>query len=411
MAKETTLSRGPQLKSDLRIGPPPDIASMRLLAKNEPEAFFRKMDGLIEERDAWGKRKLSWNRIHDLKAMYLGLSDIKVQVHYTDMGRQRAVMASAFPALSGNLTVAGVNDALNGVPTIGQELVTEMDDNKRFTTIVGITSSDPSGVDRVEEGDDFPPMAAGEETFGINSKRQGRRISITKEMIEENDLANIINRVDALGEWMAETVEKQTIDRVTDFDGGNSREPYTLLLSKVGTTLYTSSANNPGARAPSGTRVNNNALTDLTDLEAARLVLAAMTNDRGERIAIPVNESILLVPDALLTTAWSILKSVMVSGVENEESAWGLRGMFQPRLLSSPKLDDRSTSAWYLGMFKKQFKRKWKLRQEIVSLGENTESYLRSRIAFQSRVAFDVEIGATNYVFVVQSLTGSTSPS
>jgi len=79
-------------------------------------------------------------------------------------------------------------------------------------------------------------------------------------------------------------------------------------------------------------------------------------------------------------------------------------------VVSSPKLDDYSTSAWYLGMFPRQFRRKWKLRAEYVTLGQDTESYLRSRIAFQMRVAWDCEIGAVDYVYVVQCLSGTTAP-
>jgi hypothetical protein len=80
------------------------------------------------------------------------------------------------------------------------------------------------------------------------------------------------------------------------------------------------------------------------------------------------------------------------------------------RVLSSPKLDDLSTSAWYYGAFKKQFKRKWKMRFEYVTLGENTQAYLNSQIAFQARLAWDVEIGATDYIFVIQNLAVTTSP-
>jgi len=73
-------------------------------------------------------------------------------------------------------------------------------------------------------------------------------------------------------------------------------------------------------------------------------------------------------------------------------------------------LDDLSTTVWYLGWFEKQFKRKWKLRFEYVTLGQDTESYLRSRIAFQARLGWDVEIGATDYVYVVQCLSATTAP-
>ena len=102
--------------------------------------------------------------------------------------------------------------------------------------------------------------------------------------------------------------------------------------------------------------------------------------------------------------------SAMEPGIENQLNNWGLRGSYRPMLLSSPKLDDLSTSAWYLGNFKKQFKRKWKMRFDVMNLGADTQAMLTAMIAFQSRVCWDVEIGATDYVWVAQSLSGSTAP-
>jgi hypothetical protein len=102
-----------------------------------------------------------------------------------------------------------------------------------------------------------------------------------------------------------------------------------------------------------------------------------------------------------------------VPGVENEVSNWGPRGKWRitpERVISSPKLDDLSASAWYYGAPKRQFVRKWKLRMEYVTLGANTEEYLKRRVAFQARIAWDVEVGARDYVYWVQSLAATTFP-
>ena len=106
--------------------------------------------------------------------------------------------------------------------------------------------------------------------------------------------------------------------------------------------------------------------------------------------------------------AAKILNSELVPGVENEVSNWGPRGQYRPKLLSSPKLDDISTTAWYLGAFRRQFIRKWKLRFEYVTLSGDTKDFLERRIAFQARIGWDVEIGATDYVYVVQNLSSTT---
>jgi len=183
-----------------------------------------------------------------------------------------------------------------------------------------------------------------------------------------------------------------------------------LHLNGSGRSLYTTTMTYLTRAHASGTRVTTNSLVDDTDLENARVRLAGMKNERGERVFIPMNRCILLVPDALQNVAWRILNSEMTPGVEGEVSPWGTKGAYRPKLVSSPLLDDLSTSAWYLGDFRRQFVRKWKLRFESVSLGMDTESYLRQRIAFQARVGWDCEVGARDYIYAVQSIAATTAP-
>jgi hypothetical protein len=125
------------------------------------------------------------------------------------------------------------------------------------------------------------------------------------------------------------------------------------------------------------------------------------------------SDVILLVPYTLSGVAAKILGSELVPGVVNEIANYGPRGpwaMPMTRMLTSNLLDDLSTSAWYLGAFKKQFIRKTKADLELVTLGQNTQAYLDSEVAFQARASEDVEVGATDYVYVVQNLSGSSAP-
>lgn len=405
---QTTARPKPRLIPNVTIGERGvlSIAELRQAAQSDPQAFMLRMNAEIE------RGGVSFGKIRDLKGMFFALSDVQVPttVEISD-GITRSVMASAFPLLIGGLAVKGINDVYQAVPTIGQELVQDFEDPKRVTTFANVAALDKN-VDTVKEGDDYPEINASEEKMEIRNKRNGRKLSITMELIEENAVGDIANRINKLGEIAADWTEEQTLDRVTDRYGSGSSPaaPYTYRPNGGGTQLYNSTANNPGTRAPSGTRVNNNALVDATDLDAARTVLAAMKNDRGKRIAIPINQCILLVPDALAGTAAKILNSEYTPGVENEVSNWGPRGQYRPRLVSSPKLDDISTTAWYLGQFSRQFMRKWKLRFEYVTLAGDTQAFLDKRVAFQARIGWDMEVGALDYVFAVQSLTGTTPP-
>lgn len=397
----------PRLLSELRFGNSPavDGEGLRELAKNSPNEFAAKVQGLVDAGE------LNWSKVRDVRGLFNRLSEMQIPARVQVAGQERAIMASAFPMLAGAMTIAGINAAYDQLPTIGQDLVTEVESNKKVMEIAAITSED-SHIDRVDEAKDFPEIGAGAERFEVRSKRNGRRLSITAEMIEENDVPGIIDRINALGEIAAEFVEEQTLRRVCDIDGSatSPAEPYVLRPNGVGVSLYQTD-NDQLTRLPAtGNRITNNALVDESDLDAARARLAGMTNSRGKRILNPVSRMILLVPDALVGTAMKLLNSEYVPGVENEINNWGPRGAYRPRLLSSPKLDELSTTAWYLGDFPRQFVRKWKLRFEYVTLGMDTESFLKSRIAFQARIAWDCEVGARDYVYVVQNLTATTAP-
>jgi len=389
--------------SNIQVGSRPNLDALRALARNNPNEFADTIRTLADS----GEMALGTFRMRDA---FAALCDIEVPARMVIAGQERAIMAGAFPLLTGGLVVAGINAAYQRVPTIGQLLVEEMEDPKKVTTIASVHALDKS-QDEVREGDAYPEIGASEEKVEIRHKRNGRTLSITAEAIEENEIADIVTRVNALGELAADWVEELTLSRVCDAKGSATTSggaPYVYRPNGTGTAIYNSTANNPGTRAPSGTRVTNNALVDETDLDNARAVLAAMKNNAGRRIAIPMSESVLLVPDALASTAAKLLNSEYVPGVENEVNNWGPRGQWRPKLVTSPKLDDISTSAWYLGAFQRQFVRKWKLRFEYVTLSGNTKDFLERRIAFQARIGWDVEVGATDYVHVVQSLASTT---
>lgn len=404
MKKRKLMSTGIQFG-----GRGPDLQALRDLARSDPAGFMRKVEAQVEAGH------ITLQSLSRLDALHAALADVQVPVtmQFGSAG-QRSVTTSAFPILTGTTIVAAINTRYEAVPTIGEQLVQEIDDNKKVTTIASVHNLDKN-IEEVKETEDFPEVGAAEESVEIRHRRNGRRLTISAETIEENNLADIVERVNGIAEIASDWVEEQTLKRVTDYDGSKSSaaEPYVYRPDGTGTSLFSATANTPGTRAPSGTRIESNALADESDLEAARTRLATMKNNRGTRIAIPWSEIQLLVPDALVGTAAKILNSEYVPGVENELSNWGPRGRWNippDRLLSSPKVDDLSSSAWYLGAFRRQFRRKWKLRMEYVTLGMDTQAYLQSRIAFQARIAWDCEVGAVDYVYVVQSLSGSTAP-
>lgn len=402
------MKKRPLLSNIVGAGTGMPLSELRTLIKSDPVEFVGKIERLANE----GKLKLSDFR--SLKDLFLYTHDMQVPVRLDVMGAQRAVTASAFPILTGTLAIAAINKAYAQVPTIGEQLVTEIEDNKKVTTMAAVHTLD-NKVQSVKETEDFPEIGTDEEKVEIRHLRNGRKLTISAEAIEENEIADIVSRINALGEIAAEWIEEQTLSRVTDYHGSkaSAAEPYVYRPNGTGTSLFSATANTPGTRAPLGTCVQNNALVDETDLDAARVRLAGMRNARGKRIALPWSEVVVLVPYALIGTLSKLGNSEYVPGVENEMSNYGPRGMWAippERRLTTPKLDDFSATAWYMGIPRRQFVRKWKLRFEYVTLGMDTQAYLNSRIAFQARIAWDCEIGARDYVFWVQNLSATTFP-
>ena len=385
------------------------LPDLRAMVESDGPGFVNAVRASVDG----GQLKLA--DLCNLRDLYQHLADVEVKYDsVAGMGLKRSVTTSAFPILLGSTMVAALTAEYEAIETIGQMLVTEMADTRKLTTVARIAALD-NNVDEVKEAENFPEIGAVEDYVTITHRKNGRKLTVTKEMVTENDLPGVIQRVNKVAEFLVYVKEMLTLKRVTDYTGSKASPvaPYAYKPLGSGTALYSATANTPGTRAPSGTRIETNALVDETDLDNARLVLAAMKDDNGRRIPIRWSRVMLLVPYTLVGVASKIIGSEYVPGVENEIANYGMRGMFtlpKERVLTTNMLDDLSTSAWYLGDFKSQFMRKTKASLELVTLGMNTQEYLDRDIAFQARASEDVEVGAVDYTYVVQNLAAATAP-
>jgi len=370
-------------------------------ARGHPDEFMRKVEDLISAR------KLTLRSFPDLQSFFRAFLDVQIPT-LVDVGggHMRSITTSAFPLLMGSLVVAELNRAYEDVPTVGHELVTDMESNKKFTHIAKIHHLTPKQLE-VAEGAEFPLMSSAESFTVIGHKRKGFQLAITQEVLEENDLGGFIELVSTGGGFSAEVIEEQTLARVCDQNGSAvaPTEPRVYRPNGAAAALYSTTAT---PQTPNGTRLINNALVDDTDIENAQNRLAGFLNTRGRKIHIPPSSQIMLVPHARRTVAWRLTAALMTPGIENDPNPVGPSGINKPgKVVSTPKLDDISASAWYLGDFKRQFRRKWKIRTETVSVYADPMQYLRTREAYRTRVCWDVEVGAVDNVFVVQSLEGT----
>lgn len=417
-------ARAPRLQvgDGLRVLSRPgiDIAALRNKAQADPEGFAELLRTLVDRKVAIIRgdvtaydreaEEFEFRSIRDLKAAQQVL-DVEMVVKDPE---KRSVSTAAFPLLTNSLVIVGVNAAYEAVETVGEELVTEVDDNKKLSHFVGVLTLMKEDV-KSKETEEFTTIGAGEEKFLIYHLRQGFQVAISQELFDENDHAGIEARLTALGEMARELIEEQTLKRVTDHDGSAAAgvEPFVLHHpANSGTALFQVNAATLTRLPALGNRLINNALVDNTDLSNARLRLAGMKNSRNKRIAIPRSELRLLVPDALYETAWAIKTSAMEPGVFNKMNFFGPQGPFAAlKIISTPKLDDLSTSAWYFGAPKRQFRRKWKLRPEIATYaGRGTEAFVKTREGLRVRIAWDMEVGAVDYVYWLQNLAANTAP-
>ncbi len=74
-------------------------------------------------------------------------------------------------------------------------------------------------------------------------------------------------------------------------------------------------------------------------------------------------------------------------------------------VLDHPDLDAQSSTAWYLGDFKKQFVEKVIIPPQVLTrkYGDNNEDAWRKDIVASVKVRYDSKFGAVDYAFVGKS--------
>lgn len=358
--------------------------------------------------------KYRWEDVPDLLSLFRATIDIPVEARAYVAGiGERTLTTSAFPILAGNLTAELLERQDESIQTVWQDLVTVRETNKETTHLVRIVNSDLShtGGKRRLEGDPYPLMTASEERVQVDTVEDGRRVAITAKLLESNDKPGFMEQVIALRQWAMNRRDRVTLHRVYDAHGSGTAAaaPWVYKPNGTGTALYTVTTT-AHSRAPSGTRVINNALVDGTNLQAVIDVLANMRDEMGYRVS-KIGALTIVVPHALRSTLEKIIKSEMTPGVDNEFNPYGPRGSYPVRIISSPKIDDFTTTSWLMarGEVSQQFVMVSRLNMEYVSMAASMTDFLRTRLAYEARVADEFEIGARDHNRVVQSLAGSTA--
>lgn len=405
-----TTNKGLQVRSMLDVGPSgADIGGLLQLAKKNGTKLVEIARSLARQG------KLRWDDpAIDLQALFRETIDIQCEVraHIPGIG-ERTLTTSAFPVLSGVLTAELLERTDQVAPPVWQKICSVRPTNKDTTHLVRIVNSDSShvGGNKRKEGDPYPLMTSAEERVQVDTVDDGRRIAINAKVIETNDKPGLIDQINALREWANERRDKIALYRAYDLygSGASPSAPYVYRPNGVGAALYTTSTT-ALSRAPSGTRVVNNPIVDDSSLQALINVMAAMLNENGNKVSALEGLQI-LAPHALGSKLFKLLSSEKVPGVENEVNPFGPMGLYKIEPIISPKIDAFTTTSVILGReFPKAFVLVSRLDMEYMSMAASMQDYLRTRLAFEARIADEFEIGARDHNRCVQSLSNETAP-
>lgn len=350
-----------------------------------PRGFVHAFADLLEGRDQSGREvpKLRPDQV-SVRALWEGLVGPCEETlpSYMPAGRfnfveprafQEAIDSTTFPNATGVLIASRVIDAYNGLPTIGDTLVTVMPSRLKSERFVGFTSLE--GPKEVPEAGPYEESGFGEKYVTTETAKKGRILELTEETIFFDQTGQILLRAQQLGEATRQERELIILGGVLDVAGAADLVANGVKFrpvyrpSGVATALYSH-----------GTYQNHlataTALVDWTDIdEVMRYHAENVRDDRAisaERLPIIWNPRTLLVSRKLLGTASRILSAtqyqtqpgaadasaVTISGNPLNTVAPGLT------IASSPLIDYMATLTgstyddsddWFIGDFRRQF--------------------------------------------------------
>lgn len=212
----------------------------------------------------------------------------------------------------------------------------------------------------LEEGQAYPHLGVAEDYIEIAAKRKrGGIVAVTKEAIAGDKTGILLERCQRLGFYLGLNKEKRIIDAIIDEnDGDTSITNGGHRYHWKGTSYATYQASSPWINL-----ATSNALVDWTDVEAAELKLAAITDPyTGEPILVQPTH-LVVTPD-LKHTAYRIMAA---TNVQTHAGGYATSGNLQDyhapspldpyKVLTSRLLKARlaTDTTWFLGNPSKAF--------------------------------------------------------
>jgi hypothetical protein len=331
----------------------------------EPGTFYSDLNELLGinqsspgHYDFAGRRQIYPDRVQ-LRSLFEGLvedgSEIIRMADPRNGGRSvlmeagDAVSTANFSNIIGQIAYSRVLERLASPNFIGRDLVTTVPaQTQSQEQIPGIgVLGDVS--EKVGEAKEYPQVGLTEEFITVEKKvKDGFIVPVTEEAIFEDKTGLLMKTIDGATDALGITWEKEILDTVLGITNRYSRNNGAVQAT-YGDTHTNGDFDNLAA---------SNALVDATDVEAALLLFDAITDpNNGEPVLIG-GELTLIVPTALVMTAFSILRaSQTIVGADSAAQRQVLLGtplnaFGRPfRVMSSQYVKNRTSSAttWFIG--------------------------------------------------------------
>lgn len=258
------------------------------------------------------------------------------------------LMTNAFQTVCTELIESELIAGYNGLPSLADKLVTTRTSQRRNAKVAGFTHLGQSF--EVSENHPYPAIRFGEKWVSMKEVKYGAMIEVTEELLTFDQTGDIGALARSVGEGLRNEREVLILNGIQDTTNDIYRP------SGVAEALY--SAGNMNLKT-------SNALVDWTDIDAVLTYRATtVKDDRIDGTQRPIaglnkGDNILLVPEALRSTAWYIKNAtgqvINTATAANETNFGNPVSGYVGSVESSPYLDVNSTSTYYYGDFKRQF--------------------------------------------------------
>lgn len=340
------------------------------------------------------------------------MTQAKSSLHYSQESlfheANPTVMVNAFQVITGDLlgnaTIEGYN-ITDGM--IGEQLVTTVPIRVRGAKIPGVKTL--GGALEVEEGHPYEETGFEEKYVTTKEYKNGRILSLTEELILQDQLGIVLFQARRLGETIRQTKEIYIVKSVTD--ALTSEGKYVYRPQGTAEALYATDGSNYnyiGSGNTTSTSYNAAvALEDRSDVETVlRYRWTEVVDDRVDGTAQPIAglnspANVILVHPNKYMTARNIVNGTEIREVTNTNTT-SIHGNdvsgFVGGVLTSPYLTDANN--WYYGNFKKQFiwSEFWPI--QMFFQGPESESAFDADIAFRHKVRYWGGVSAIDSVFV-----------